>query len=144
VHLRKAPRPLSARGPERRRRAAAGTSRAIWTSFGIQAGWQGPALWRLGSSVFVRILVVAAALTAIRGGKGPGIASIAELIRWAVLVPTVAIFGAAWQAQGVACAMVISALAGLLAIAIGIATSTHGPQRMVASATTIAPSQECF
>ena len=59
-------------------------------------------------------------------------------------MPTVAIFGAAWQAQGVAFAMVSSALSGLLAIAIGIATSRYGPQRMAASATPIAPSEERF
>jgi O-antigen/teichoic acid export membrane protein len=105
-----------------------------------------------GAVPLVRILVVAAALTAIRrvlteglrGQGAPGIGSIAELIAWAVLAPTLAIFDALWEAQGVAIAMVITALAGLVAIAIGIATSRYGPQRLVARPTPIAPSEERF
>jgi O-antigen/teichoic acid export membrane protein len=148
------PDPLESRRRLRRfTLLTAAASLVIVAALEVTAGWLVPFCFGdefHGAVPLVRILVVAAALTAIRrvlteglrGQGAPGIGSIAELIAWVALVPTVAIFGALWQAQGVAFAMVISALAGLLAIAIGAATSRYGPQRMVAPATPIAPSDE--
>jgi O-antigen/teichoic acid export membrane protein len=150
------PDPLESRRSLRRfTLLTAAASLVIVAALELTAGWLVPFFFGdefHGAVPLVRILVVAAALTAIRrvlteglrGQGAPGIGSIAELIALAVLVPTAAIFGAAWQAQGVAFAMVISALAGLLAIAFGIAMSRYEPQRMVASATPIPPSEERF
>jgi O-antigen/teichoic acid export membrane protein len=81
-----------------------------------------------GAAPLMRILVLAAAVTAVRrvlteGARGrgkPEIGSIAELISWVVLLPALAILGAAWGANGIAWAMVISSVAGLLAIVIGM------------------------
>ena len=80
-----------------------------------------------GAVTLVRILIVASSLTAVRrvlteGARGrgePGIGSIAELTAWIVFLPAVAVFGAAWEAEGVAWAMVVSSLAGLFAIVVG-------------------------
>ena len=96
----------------------------------VTAGWLVPFLFGRefdGAVSLVRILIVASSLTAVRrvlteGARGrgePGIGSIAELASWTVFLPTVAIFGATWQAEGVAYAMVAASVAGLLTILIG-------------------------
>jgi O-antigen/teichoic acid export membrane protein len=103
-----------------------------------------------GAVPLVRILVVAAALTAVRrvlteglrGQGNPGIGSIAELVAWAVLVPAAVVFGSMWEAKGVAFAMVLSAFAGLVAITLGSPAPKDGVKRMVASGTPAALSEE--
>jgi O-antigen/teichoic acid export membrane protein len=79
-----------------------------------------------GAVQLVRILLVAALLTALRrvlteGARGlgkPGTGSVGELVAWIALLPALAVFGAAWGATGVALAMVASSVAGLVAVAL--------------------------
>ena len=107
-----------------------GVSLVILAAIEITASWIVPVLFGHefeGAVTLVRILIVASSLTAVRrvlteGARGrgePGIGSIAELVTWIVFLPAVAVFGAAWQAEGVAWAMVVSSLAGLFAIVVG-------------------------
>ena len=93
-----------------------------------------------GAVPLMRILVVAAALTAVRrvlteGARGrgrPELGSFAELVAWVVLLPALAVFGAAWGANGIAFAMVVSSLAGLLAITIGTTTPKNRMRQVIA------------
>ena len=93
-----------------------------------------------GAVPLMRILVVAAALTAVRrvlteGARGlgkPELGSFAELVALVVLLPALAVFGAAWGANGIAFAMVVSSLAGLLAITIGATTPKNRMRQMIA------------
>jgi O-antigen/teichoic acid export membrane protein len=107
-----------------------GVSLIILTAIEVTASWIVPVLFGRefeGAVTLVRILLVASSLTAVRrvlteGARGrgePGVGSLAELVTWIVFVPAVAVLGAARQAEGVAWAMAVSSLAGLLAILIG-------------------------
>jgi O-antigen/teichoic acid export membrane protein len=121
-----------------------GISLTIVAALEIAAGWLVPFFFGRDfeeAVPLVRILVLAASLTSVRrvlteGARGrgePGIGSIAELVAWLVLLPALVVFGAAWHAQGIAFAMVISSLAGLLAISIGIVASDKGARHTVAA-----------
>jgi O-antigen/teichoic acid export membrane protein len=98
----------------------------------------------------VRILVIAAAVTAVRrvlteGARGrgePGIGSIAELVAWVVLLPTLAVLGAAWGVHGIAWAMVVSSIAGLLTILIATAAPSARARHMVAPSPPLPASEE--
>jgi O-antigen/teichoic acid export membrane protein len=121
---------------------AAVVSLVIVATLEISAGWLVPFLFGSefeGAVPLVRILIVAASLTAVRrvlteGARGrgePGIGSIAELIAWVVLLPALAVFGALWGANGVAFAMVVSSVAGLAAVAIGVTGPKKEDRRLV-------------
>jgi O-antigen/teichoic acid export membrane protein len=115
-----------------------GVSLALVAALELSAGWLVPFFFGPefdGAVPLVRILVVAAALTSLRrvlteGARGrgqPGIGSIAEGVAWAALLPSLPVFGAAWGAEGVACAMVVSSVAGLLAVVAGVAALPKRP-----------------
>ena len=130
----------------------AGISLVIVAALELTAGWLVPFFFgrEFEAAVpLVRILVLAASLTAVRrvlseGARGrgdPAIGSIAELAAWVVLLPAVVVFGAAWQAEGVAYAMLVSSFAGLLAIAWAIAARNREIRQVVAPGPSITSSE---